>query len=192
MLENTRIRKVLNGTLTTYDILQASVVIDDELPYREIKDPEVNGIIRILRGDHAEDLTKVCNCLKKAQEYTANTVQSKVLQQYQLSFQTGDMEAFKQSQRLWVTDIKPTVESIFGFVEPYRDPYGTRAEFEGLVAFVDVEETKVLTRLVDTSAKYIRLLPWAGNTCENDGKGPFEKELFVPPDFTSLQSKKAY
>lgn len=38
-----------------------------------------------------------------------------------------------------------------GFVEPYRDPHGTRAEFEGLVAISDAEETKALQRLVDNS-----------------------------------------
>ncbi|MCJ1394980.1 hypothetical protein MMC18_007861, partial [Xylographa bjoerkii] len=186
--ENTRIRKVSKGTITTYDVLQASVMIDDKVPYRELKDPGAQGNIRVIRGDHAEGLIRACAYLEKAQEYAANDIQRKVLQQYQLSFRTGDMEAFKSSQRLWVTDIKPTVETIFGFVEPCRDPYGTRAEFEGLVAFVDVEETKVLTRLVEASAKYIRQLPWAEDTGENDGKGPFEKELFVPPDFTSLKT----
>ncbi|MCJ1404909.1 hypothetical protein MMC11_008135 [Xylographa trunciseda] len=186
--ENTRIRKVLNGTFTTYDVLQASVAFDDKLPCRELKDPEVHGTIRIIRGDHAEDLMRVCMYLEKAQEFAANPIQREVLHQYQTSFQTGDMEAFKTSQRLWVTDVKPTVETIFGFVEPYRDPYGTRAEFEGLVAFVDIEETNLLTRLVEISADYIRQLPWAGESSENDGKGPFEKELFVPPDFTSLKT----
>ena len=80
------------------------------------------------------------------------------------------------------------LENIFGFVEPYRDPYGTRAEFEGLVAISDTEETKALTKLVENSATFIKKLPWAEGTKENDGKGPFEKALFEPPDFASIHS----
>lgn len=93
---------------------------------------------------------------------------------------------YKESQRTWVKDVAPVVENIFGFVEPYRDPFGTRAEFEGLVAIVDREGTKVLTRLVEESSKFIKLLPWAKGCSENDGKGPFEKSLFEPPDFSSI------
>lgn len=80
----------------------------------------------------------------------------------------------------------PRVENIFGFVEPYRDPHGIRAEFEGLVAIADDEETMLLAKLVENSATFIRRLPWA--TSENNGKGPFEKSLFEPPDLSSIHS----
>ena len=49
-------------------------------------------------------------------------------------------------------DVKPSVEIQFRFFEPHPDLYGTRVEFERAVAFVDVEETKILTRLVENSA----------------------------------------
>jgi dipeptidyl-peptidase-3 len=42
---------------------------------------------------------------------------------------------------------------------------------------------------VQKSSIFIRRLPWAVGSDENDGKGPFEKELFESPDFTSLHSK---
>lgn len=90
----------------------------------------------------------------------------------------------------WITDKQPRVENIFGFVEPYRDPSGTRADFEGLVAISDPNETKLLTQLVVHSAKFIRRLPWVdGKSTENDGKGPFEKALFEPPDFSSIHGR---
>lgn len=88
---------------------------------------------------------------------------------------------------MWVKDIKPAVEMVMGFVEPYRDPFGVRAEFEGLVGIVNREETKALTTLVENSTKFIRRLPWAEGSTENEGKGPFEKSLFEAPDFTSVQ-----
>ena len=60
------------------------------------------------------------------------------------------------------------------------------AEFESLVAISDRKETELLTKLVEESSKFIRNLPWATGTSENNGKGPFEKSLFEPPDFTSI------
>lgn len=98
------------------------------------------------------------------------------------------METYRDSQKIWVKDRNPAVEIILGFVETYRDPYGVRAEFEGVVGIVDADETKVLAKLTQNSTKFIRRLPWASGykEDENRGMGPFERDLFDPPDFTSL------
>lgn len=141
------------------------------------------------RGDHTDELNRISLCIDEARKYTANTTQESFLSFCQDSFRTGDIEAYKQSQRLWVKDLQPSIEVILGFVEPYRDPMGVRAEFEGLVAVTDKEETRMLTNLVENSDKFIRTLPWALDSIENGGKGPFEKVLFEKPDFTSLHSK---
>ncbi|CAJ2507278.1 Uu.00g084640.m01.CDS01 [Anthostomella pinea] len=111
---------------------------------------------------------------------------SYVVGKYLESFRLGSLEKYRDSQRLWVTDKAPKVESVFGFVEPYRDPAGIRAEFEGLVGIADAEETKLLSNLVRHSDKFIRRLPWA--SAENNGKGAFEKSLFDPPDFASIHA----
>jgi hypothetical protein len=134
-------------------------------------------------------LTSVCNSLNDARKHAANTRQDSFLLSCQESFRTGSIEDYRESQRLWVKDLQPSVEAILGFVEPYRDPMGIRAEFEGMVAITNKEETKTLTKLVGNSDKFIRRLPWALGYTENNGKGPFEKELFEKPDFTSLHSK---
>jgi dipeptidyl-peptidase III len=107
-----------------------------------------------------------------------------MLEQYVESFTTGSLDVYRDSQRSWIADKAPKIENIFGFVEPYRDPAGVRAEFEGLVAIADAQETKLLTNLVRESDKFIRRLPWIEH--ENSGKGPFEKNLFEPPDFSSI------
>ncbi|UQC90711.1 dipeptidyl-peptidase 3 [Colletotrichum lupini] len=93
---------------------------------------------------------------------------------------------YRESLRNWVKDKAPEIENIFGFVEPYRDPHGIRAEFEGLVAIADAAETRKLTRLNENSTQFIRKLPWASP--ENDGKGVFEKSLFDPPDLSSIHT----
>ena len=184
--ENTRIQKRSDNDGIVYNVLQASIEAERNQLRFSLPDSEAEVIIT--QGDHSSELRPVCECLEQAREFAANSQQKAVIDQYLTSFRTGDVEAFKESQRLWVKDLQPTVENAFGFVEPYRDPHGTRAEFEGIVAFVNIEETKVLTELVNSYAEYICSLPWTEGFTENHGKGPFEKELFEPPDFTSLQS----
>jgi dipeptidyl-peptidase III len=184
--ENTRVHKHMVGNRMVYDILQASTQEDlRPLLFLDTKD----GVIRLIRGDHGKELTCICRSLYEARKYAANLTQDSFLLSCQESFGAGNIEDYKESQRLWVKDLQPAVEVILGFVEPYRDPMGIRSEFEGMVAITNKEETKTLTMLVENSDKFIRRLPWALGYTENNGKGPFEKELFEKPDFTSLHSK---
>ncbi|KAI9719973.1 MAG: hypothetical protein M1812_003098 [Candelaria pacifica] len=184
--ENTRVRKSVELGKPTYDVLQASIDLDCTPAELRVSDVRLN--VRLVRGDHSKELGHIHNCLGNAKKYAANDLQKRYIEQLQESFKVGNIEPYKESQRIWVRDFAPSVETIFGFVEPYRDPHGMRAEFEGLVAFVDTEETKSLTSLVDSSANFIRRLPWAIGSQENDGKGPFEKNTFEPPDFTSIHT----
>ncbi|KAI0167004.1 dipeptidyl peptidase III [Hypoxylon sp. FL1284] len=157
--ENTRLRKTAKGT---YEVLQASALTEEAA--LSLKIPSSST----------------------AAEHAANDTQKKFLAEYIKSFRTGSLDAYRDSQRTWVTDKAPSIENIFGLVEPYRDPAGTRSEFEGLVAIADAEETKLLSKLVESSDTFIRRLPWA--SAENNGKGLFEKSLFEPPDFSSIHT----
>ena len=131
---------------------------------------------------------EICSALTEASKYTANEKQTALLQKYNESFQTGSMKAYREAQKIWVSDVSPRVENILGFVEPYRDPYGVRAEWEGAVCISDPDETSKLKALVDNSTKFIRMLPWAVPGV-NDGKGPFEANLFQAPDFTIVHCR---
>lgn len=184
--ENTRIQKSSDSEVHTFEVLQASIEHDTESTIIEV--PALGTNIRVTRGDHSAELAKICACLAEAKKHAANENQRLFLSQYIESFTTGDLETYRDSQRTWIKDKSPRVENIFGFVEPYRDPYGIRAEFEGLVAIKDLDETSTLTRLVENSITFIKRLPWAGGI-ENNGKGVFEKALFEPPDFTSIHCK---
>ncbi|KAL9037456.1 MAG: hypothetical protein Q9214_005698 [Letrouitia sp. 1 TL-2023] len=184
--ENTRVRKTIQDSKIVFEVLQASVETSDSSQGIVTQDP--NASIRIVKGDHTQELARICNHLQLAAQYAANPRQKQFLEQYQQSFQTGDLEVYKQSQKTWIRDNAPAVENIFGFVEPYRDPYGVRSEFEGLVAISDREETAVLTRLVQQSSKFIKLLPWSEGFADDETRGPFEKNLFEPPDFTSIHA----
>ncbi|KAI0866105.1 peptidase family M49-domain-containing protein [Xylaria cubensis] len=179
--ENTRIEKLKSNA---YKVHQASI---DSTGVEQSLDTFNTSIeVQLVGGDHAADLERMCDNLDRASIYAANDTQRKFLKEYIESFRTGSLDAYRDSLRTWVTDKGPKIENIFGFVEPYRDPYGVRSEFEGLVAIADAEETILLSKLVEHSDKFIRRLPWA--SAENDGKGPFEKSLFEPPDFSSIHA----
>ena len=184
--ENTRIRKVQSLKQPVFEVLQASVQQDGSAQEFSLRDSK--GNLRIIRGDHDKELDLICHSLAEASKH-ASQLQKTVLEQYIDSFQTGSLHAYRDSQRTWISDKGPRIENIFGFVEPYRDPFGVRAEFEGIVGISDIEETKILKSLVENSDKFIRRLPWIVTTgWEGQWKGPFEKTSFEPPDFASIHS----
>ncbi|KAF8533573.1 peptidase family M49-domain-containing protein [Trichophaea hybrida] len=177
--------KTCTGESETYEVLLASVETDPKPnPLRTDAD------VVLIRGDHSEVLQKISDCLADASEFVDNPTQRKYIDEYRQHFISGDLEMHKKSQRTWVKDLKPAVEVAFGFVEPYRDPYGTRAEFEGIVSIVDSEATRELTTLVRDSKKFISTLPWVENQQDRGGgrNGPFEKDLPELPDFTAIHA----
>jgi len=134
--------------------------------------------IRISFGDHSKWLSRVVEHLKEALKCTANNNQTQMIEKYILHFTSGNMEDHKDSQRFWIKDIGPVVETNIGFIESYRDPQGERGEFEGFVAIVNKEVSLKFQKLVNSAEQFIEQLPW--------GKA-FEKDKFFRPDFTSLE-----
>ncbi|CRK12220.1 hypothetical protein BN1708_017143, partial [Verticillium longisporum] len=56
---------------------------------------------------------------------------------YAKSFHDGSLVSFLESQRQWIRDKGPMVESNIGFIETYRDPAGIRGEWEGVIPFLE-------------------------------------------------------
>ena len=177
--ENTRIRKTKEGN---FEILVASGIStppSSEIDTKDISWTLPNGkIVRIVFGDHREEMAKIALHMKQAGNYSLNPTQKSMMDEYAKSFGSGSLLAFRESQKLWVKDIGPTVESNIGFIETYRDPAGVRAEWEGMVATVNLERTRAFKKLVDAAPDMIPKLPWSKD---------FEKDVFTPPDFTSLE-----
>ncbi|KFY21608.1 hypothetical protein V493_07266 [Pseudogymnoascus sp. VKM F-4281 (FW-2241)] len=182
--ENTRLRKTEAGV---FEILIASAVtevpaeggdIGKETSF-EVAEGLLKGkTIKLVYGDHAKEMAAIAGFHAKAAEEAENENQKKMQLAYVKSFETGSLLAFKDSQRFWIRDKGPMVESDVGFVETYRDPHGVRGEWEGFAATVNLERTAAFTGLVDSAQTEIPKLPW----------GPkFEKDSFLSPDFTSLE-----
>eukprot|EP01133_Synstelium_polycarpum_P008019 gene8019-9421_t len=136
-----------------------------------------NVTIQIVYGDWSQHLAAVNDNLKQAIASAANDNQVKMTEKYIDSFAKGSIEDHKESQRYWIKDVQPAVETNIGFIESYRDPYGVRGEFEGFVSIVNKEMSKKLAELINQAHRFIPLLPWPAT---------FEKDGFKKPDFTSL------
>ena len=177
--ENTRLRKTSEGQ---YEILIASGVSNpptEDIDTKETSWTLANGkTVSLVFGDHREQMAKAALNMKQAAKHAANDRQRAMLDAYAKSFGTGSLEAFKESQRQWVKDTGPMVETNIGFIENYRDPAGVRSEWEGLVACVNQEQTRKFKKLVDSAPQMIPKLPWSQD---------FEKDEFSPPDFTSIE-----
>lgn len=134
--------------------------------------------IDLVYGDYAANFRGVVENLNKALGHAANPEQQAMIAAYVRHFTTGSIDEHKESQRHWVKDKGPAVETNMGFIETYRDPQGVRAEWEGFVAIVDKQQSEMYGNLVKRGEEFIAELPW----------GPdFENKEFKHPDFTSLE-----
>lgn len=134
--------------------------------------------IHVSKGDFAREMSAITENMAAALPFVANENQKNMVTAYVESFKTGSIDAHKESQRHWIRDVGPVVETNIGFIETYRDPAGVRAEWEGFVAVVNKEMTKKFEALVNGASAFIARLPWPKE---------FEKDSFLKPDFTSLE-----
>ena len=182
--ENTRVVKARDGS---YEILIASAItavpseggdIGKETTFT-VEDGALAGkTIKLVYGDYSKEMTAITADIKGAAENSDNETQKNMHNAYAKSFETGSLLAFKDSQRYWIRDKGPMVESNIGFIETYRDPAGVRGEWEGFAAVVNLERTRAFGALVEAAPALIPLLPWSKD---------FEKDKFLSPDFTSLE-----
>ncbi|KAK5073782.1 hypothetical protein LTR64_007080 [Lithohypha guttulata] len=183
MPENTRLRKEKDGN---FSLLIASGIQNPPSEERDLGDKDSLSLtgkldgkkLNLVFGDHLNEMAKAALEIKRAEKVALNDTEKSMLEEYAKSFAAGSMNAHVDSQRWWIKDKKPMVESNIGFIETYRDPHGVRGEWEGLVAMVNLERTKAFSKLVETAPEMIPKLPWSKE---------FEKDSFLAPDFTSLE-----
>ena len=179
---NTRLFKAADGS---YTVLLASAVTsgangdaDDAVGALCRKHSFQGKSFTIRRGDYAPLMGRVTAALSGALPHADNEEQRSMLERYIESFEKGSIEAHKAASRHWIKDKGPAVESYIGFIESYRDPSGARGEWEGFVACVNREVSRKFQALVDGAETMLALMPWPR---------AFEKDVFLRPDFTSLE-----
>ncbi|KAF5330737.1 hypothetical protein D9619_005755 [Psilocybe cf. subviscida] len=172
---NTRVVK--NGP-KDFTLLVASANTTQPAAVHEIDAAGDKATLKVQYGDFSSDLVKVVEALKEAEKYTANDNQTKMIQSYIKSFQTGSIQDHKDGSKWWVKDVGPVVESYIGFIETYVDPYGGRAEWEGFTAIVNKKLSAKYETLVNDAPNLIKVLPWGAD---------FEVDTFRKPDFTALE-----
>jgi dipeptidyl-peptidase-3 len=183
LLENTRLRKTHSGD---FQVLIASGIANPPASDRDLGDVDTFDLegklsgkkLKLVFGDYLNEMAQIAVEIKRAQKEAGNDIEKKMHHEYAKSFDTGSIQAFKESQKDWVKDKGPMVETNLGFVETYRDPHGVRGEWEGFVAMVNQERTRAFGKLVESAPSMIPKLPWSKD---------FEKDEFLSPDFTSLE-----
>jgi dipeptidyl-peptidase-3 len=126
---NTRVVK--NGP-NDFTLLVASVQSRLHVSHEIDTKQGEKATLKVQYGDFSADLAKVVQALEEAKKYTANDYQTRMIEAYIKSFNTGSIQDHKDGSRWWVKDVGPVVESYIGFIETYVDPYGGRAEWEGI------------------------------------------------------------
>lgn len=178
----------------TYELLISSVNEDTEkMKYiKTHQKADGNGVTKNLKVTASdfkkfmEDVVEQMTLAKGFSEAEANNgAQKAMVEDYIEHFQFGDVNKHKDSQRNWIRDVGPVVETNIGYIETYLDPLGVRAEWEGFVAIVDKEVSTKFKTLVDNADNIICELPWM--FLEDGTKTQlYEKPVFNKPDFTNL------
>lgn len=117
MPENTRMRKTWSGD---FEVLIASAVTNPttkDLAESEwtLSGPLQGKKLHLLWGDHSVEMTKIAQNLAEARKFALNDEEDKMQAAYVTAFHDGSMLAHKDSQRHWIKDKGPTVESNIGY-----------------------------------------------------------------------------
>jgi dipeptidyl-peptidase-3 len=108
---NTRLFKTKGGVL---EVRMASAEITKQHEEFKIDDSRT---VRVVYGDYAKELAAIADSLAAAIPHAANDHQRSMLEHYVAHFRGGDVNEHKDSQREWIKDIGPSVESNIGFIE---------------------------------------------------------------------------
>ena len=188
--ENTRLRKLnsIDG-IDRYELLIASATkkISGNRKGQEVHSKDGKRFeIFFTTGDHSRELHAVNKCLQEAKKYASTERQAQMIEKYLECFETGDIKAHKDAQHLWVQDGSPTVETLHGFIEYYRDPHQVRAEWRGAVLIENKQESQLYASLVQNARSCIQLLPW------NVHSTAFEADDFKAPVFRVMDGLSHY
>ena len=112
--------------------------------------------IGIIHESYNEEMKNIIYYLNKAKKFTSNKYQKDMINMYIKHFEYGDINDHKESQKHWIKDKGPVIETNMGFIESYRDPSGVRGEFQSFVAVVNKKMSIKFEDLVNNSNYFIK------------------------------------
>ena len=105
-----------------------------------------------------EEIYEIVHYLNQALPYATDNQKNYIntLKTYLLN---GDVYDWHLFNREWLQD-NPNVDFMLGFVEVYHDPLNMKGSYEGIVNYIDVEETKKQTAVAENAQYYENNAPW--------------------------------
>lgn len=102
-------------------------------------------------GLYSKAIEKIVFWLEKAAGVAEDEHQQQVINTLIDFYRTGDLKTFDRYNILWVSDLKPRIDFVNGFIETYEDPLGMRGSWESLVNFKDLIATRRTQTISDNA-----------------------------------------
>ena len=117
------------------------------------KEGNISDIVWKADGMYGKTISKIIYWLEKAKEVAENNQQKKVISLLVDYYRSGDLRTFDEYSIEWVKSTDGNLDFINGFIEVYDDPLATKATWESIVEYKDLEATK-RTRLISDNAQW--------------------------------------
>jgi len=93
-------------------------------------------------GMYGPALERISGWLEKAATVAESETQKQAFEHLIRYYHTGNIDDFDQYCIAWVSDTKPAIDAVNGFIETYVDAVGKRGAFESVVSMRNEEATK--------------------------------------------------
>jgi dipeptidyl-peptidase-3 len=90
----------------------------EKMPYLKSYDYK-NVKVNVTAGDFPVFMGELVKHMEEARNHVVDENQGKMIDHYIEHFKFGDIDVHKESQKNWIKDIGPAVESNIGFIETY-------------------------------------------------------------------------
>lgn len=135
---------------------------------------------------YGKEIHNIIHFLSNASEY-ASPQQKTYLAHLRRYYTTGDVYNWHLFNKDWLSD-NPNVDFMVGFVEVYEDPMGKKGSYEGIVNYINVEETKKQTLIAQNVQYYEDNAPWADIYKKKWTNTPVAKSINIITETGSAQS----
>src|SRR3954469_19994111 len=110
-------------------------------------------------GRYSAQATEIVKHLEAAIPFASETM-ANALRALVQWYRTGEDADRAKFDIAWVADKSSAVDTINGFIEVYLDPRGVKAQWEGVVFYVNQEKTAVIRKFADNAQWFEDHMPY--------------------------------